>query len=40
MTIKSARFQTLLSDFKLDQLFNEFGWDHASLKPQKIPVSG
>ncbi|MDP2783501.1 MAG: Eco57I restriction-modification methylase domain-containing protein [Sulfurimicrobium sp.] len=40
MTIDAARFQKLLNDFKLEQLFNEFGWDHASLKPQEIPVSG
>lgn len=40
MTIDAARFQKLLNDFKLEQLFNEFGWDRASLKPQKIPVSG
>jgi hypothetical protein len=38
MTIPSDRFQKLLGEFKLDQLFNELGWDHASLKPQEIPV--
>ena len=38
MTIDSARFQQLLGEFKLDQLFNELGWDHASLKPQEVPV--
>ena len=40
MTIDSARFQQLLGEFKLDQLFNELGWDHASLKPQEIRVGG
>jgi len=40
MTIDAARFQQLLNDFKLEQLFNEFGWDRASLKPQEVPVSG
>ena len=40
MTIDAARFQKLLNDFKLEQLFNELGWDNASLKPQVIPVSG
>ncbi len=40
MTIDATRFQKLLNDFKLEQLFNEFGWDHASLKPQELPVSG
>lgn len=40
MAIDAARFQKLLNDFKLEQLFNELGWDHASLKPQALPVSG
>ncbi len=40
MTIDAARFQKLLNDFKLEQLFNELGWDRASLKPQELPVSG
>ena len=40
MTIDAARFQKLLNDFKLEQLFNELGWDHASLKPQEIAVNG
>ena len=40
MAIDSARFQRLLGEFKLDQLFNELGWDHASLKPQDVPVGG
>ncbi len=40
MTIDAARFQKLLDAFKLEQLFNELGWDHASLKPQTIAVNG
>ncbi|MDP2828586.1 MAG: hypothetical protein Q8O37_08260, partial [Sulfuricellaceae bacterium] len=40
MTIDATRFQKLLNDFKLEQLFNELGWDRASLKPQELPVSG
>lgn len=40
MTIAAARFQKLLNEFKLEQLFNEFGWDHTNLKPQEIQVSG
>jgi len=40
MTIDAARFHKLLNEFKLEQLFNELGWDNASLKPQEIPVSG
>jgi hypothetical protein len=40
MTIDAARFQKLLDAFKLEQLFNELGWDHASLKPQQLAVNG
>lgn len=40
MTIDAARFQKLLSEFKLDQLFNELGWDHAKLPPQEVAVNG
>jgi len=40
MTIDAARFQKLLDAFKLVQLFNELGWDHASLKPQAITANG
>lgn len=40
MTTASARFQPLLNDFNLKQLFNEFGWDRASIKPQEIPANG
>ena len=40
MTIDAARFQKLLTDFKLEQLFNELGWDHANLHPQDIPIDG
>ena len=39
MTIDASRFQRLLSDFKLGQLFNELGWDHANLHPQEISVN-
>ena len=40
MTIDAARFQKLLSEFKLDQLFNELGWDRPTLKQQSITVNG
>lgn len=39
MTIDAERFQRLLSNFKLAQLFNELGWDHASLHPQEITIA-
>ena len=40
MTIDAARFQKLLGEFKLEQLFNELGWDRATLKPQIIKTNG
>ncbi|RUQ36696.1 MAG: SAM-dependent methyltransferase, partial [Candidatus Competibacteraceae bacterium] len=40
MTIDAARFQKLLDDFKLEQLFNELGWERPHLKPQAITVNG
>ncbi|MDD2728098.1 Eco57I restriction-modification methylase domain-containing protein [Malikia sp.] len=40
MMIDPARFQKLLSEFKLETLFNEYGWDRAQLKPQTIKVNG
>jgi len=40
MSIDHARFQKLLSDFKLEALFNELGWDHPTLKSQTITVNG
>ena len=40
MTIDAARFQTLLNDFKLEQLFNELGWDRATIKPQPCATNG
>ena len=40
MTIEPARFQTLLNAFKLEQLFNECGWDHAGLGPQQVQADG
>lgn len=40
MSIDHARFHKLLSDFKLEALFNELGWDHPTLKSQTITVNG
>lgn len=40
MTIDAARFQKLLDEFKLEQLFNELGWDKSTLKPQPITANG
>ena len=40
MTIDAARFHKLLGELKLDQLFNELGWDRPTLKPQSITVNG
>ncbi|WP_064037653.1 Eco57I restriction-modification methylase domain-containing protein [Methylomonas methanica] len=40
MTIDPSRFQKLLNDFKLEQLFNELGWDRSTMKPQPITVNG
>jgi len=40
MTLAAARFQQLLADFKLPQLFNELGWDKPSLKPQTVTTHG
>lgn len=40
MTIDAARFQKLLGEFKLEQLFNELGWERPHLKPQAITVNG
>lgn len=40
MTLDSARFQKLLNDFKLAQLFNELGWDCASLVPTSVEIDG
>ncbi len=40
MTLDPSRFSKLLNDFKLEQLFNELGWDHASLKPQQLSING
>ena len=38
MTLDAARFQLLLADFALPQLFNELGWDRPTLKPQTVTV--
>ena len=40
MRIDADRFHKLLSTFKLSQLFNELGWDHAGLGPQPLQVDG
>ncbi|MCL2829892.1 MAG: SAM-dependent methyltransferase [Betaproteobacteria bacterium] len=40
MNIDAALFQKLLSGFKLEQLFNELGWDKPTLKPQTVSVNG
>ncbi|EEE01746.1 MULTISPECIES: Eco57I restriction-modification methylase domain-containing protein [Burkholderia cepacia complex] len=40
MTIDATRFQKLLGEFKLEQLFNELGWDRPLLKPQTILSNG
>jgi len=40
MTIDAARFQKLLSEFKLAKLFNELGWDRPTFKPQSITANG
>lgn len=39
MTIDAVRFQKLLDAFKLEQLFNTLGRDHASLKPQQLAIN-
>lgn len=40
MTIDTARFQKLLTEFKLEQLFNELGWERPNLKPHVITANG
>jgi hypothetical protein len=40
MAIDPTRFHQLLSAFKLSQLFNELGWDHAGLGSQPIDAEG
>jgi hypothetical protein len=40
MTLNSARFQALLGEFRLEQLFNELGWDRPTLRPQTVTVNG
>jgi hypothetical protein len=40
MTIDAARFQQLLNEFKLEKLFNELGWERASLRPQEVTANG
>ncbi|MGI9250515.1 MAG: Eco57I restriction-modification methylase domain-containing protein [Pseudohongiellaceae bacterium] len=40
MAINPARFEKLLSELELGQLFNECGWDNTNLGPQEIQASG
>jgi hypothetical protein len=40
MTLDSARFQQLLGQFKLEQLFNELGWEKPTLNSQQVSVNG
>ncbi len=40
MTIDPSRFSKLLGEFKLEQLFNELGWDQANLRPQDVVAEG
>lgn len=41
MKIDGARFQKLLGEFKLEQLFiEELGWERASLRPHTISADG
>ena len=40
MTIDPSRFSKLLGEFKLEQLFNEFGWDQTTLRPQAVVAEG
>ena len=40
MNIDATRFQQLLGQFKLPQLFNELGWDQPTLRPQTIHING
>ena len=38
--IDAARFQKLLGEFKLEQLFNELGWERPHLRPQTVTANG
>ena len=40
MTINPSRFSKLLGEFELEQLFNELGWDQATLRPQAVVAEG
>jgi hypothetical protein len=40
MTLNADRFQELLGQFKLVELFNELGWEKPTLKPQPICAQG
>jgi len=39
MTIDPGRFQKLLDTCKLEQLFNELGWDRSRLQPQPVSIN-
>lgn len=38
MILEPARFQKLLDDFRLEQLFNELGWDRAASLPSALKI--
>lgn len=38
MTVTISQFQALLSEFRLDVLFNQFGWDRPDLRPRSVCV--
>jgi len=40
MTIAPSRFSKLLGELKLEQLFNELGWDQANLRPREVLADG
>ena len=40
MTLDATRFQKLLGEFKLQQLFNELGWERPNLKLQTVMANG
>ena len=40
MTVSPSQFRRLLSQFRFDALFNQFGWDRTDLRPQRVSVGG
>lgn len=40
MTVSPSKFRRLLSQFRFDELFNQFGWDRPDLRPQCVSVGG